>query len=326
MRIINKIPINRILSKVYADFGLEEIEESTLIEWTGDVLSHLEIQKAYAERVTFVEIKNHQAQLPPHIISILRVAKNTKFQAKTCFNQSELDTLGCSDPTVVEGELTPCMNNLPLLTCCNSLTILPCGEVYRKPMISFEYPYYSWIDSDSYRNQFVTIGASTDAFKTGLICELGKDQQTKIYNNREDEYQIVESKYIRTNFKTGQLAIAYLAQPVDILTGYPLVPDDISVISAITNYILFMYCRKMHILGRPGYKEKYKEAEADYQWYLSQAKNKLYFPHGVDEFQKFTEARFSFLPNIYKNRNNTLGGSVRRYAQDDINRINRNNG
>lgn len=325
MRIIKRVSIDRIFSKVYNDYGLEDIDESTIVEWVGDVLSHLEVEKAYTEKVSFLEIKNHQAELPSHIISILKVARNMKFNPKTCCTQEDLEDLGCGTPIIENCELSPCLENLPLISCCDRYTEFPCGQVHRKPNFNFNYDYYSWISSDMYTSQFKTIRGSHDAFKTGLICEIDKDKNSRVYNTSIDEYQLVDGRYIRVNFKDGQLAIAYLSQAVDTETGYPLIPDDISVISAITNYVLFMYCRKMHIAGRPGMKEKYKEAEADYQWYLSQAKNKLYFPHGEDEFQKLTNQRFAFIPNIYK-RDRGIGSSLTRFAQDDINYINRHNG
>lgn len=297
MRIVKKIPIDRILSKIYNDFGFEDIEESTVVEWTGDVLSQLDVFKSYEERVAFIEVKNHQAKLPNDIISILRIARNNRYSKDSCTSTSCIKECLCDKKEKVE-EPT---QEMVMWRDCTGRLILPHGveAVYYTPDFKVDHLFWSWIDSDLYTSSFSYIKPADDAFKSAIVCEQFKEGKDRLYNPTNDEYSIVGDS-IRVSFKEGQIALAYLAQPLDINTGYPLIPDDISVINAITNYILFMYCRKMDIIGRDGYKERYKTAEEDYQWYLSQAKNKLYAPYGVDEFQKITEQRYSFLPNVGK--------------------------
>lgn len=329
MRIIKKIPIDRIFSKIYQDFGLEDIEESTIVEWAGDVLSHIEIDKTYVERVAFIEVKNHQIELPNDLIGLLRVARNNRWEKpqKNCtVTKEEVKEMGCEIPVVENNEIVPCVQNIPVLLNCRGELVTPYGVAYYRPNFKVDHDYYVWTGSNTYRDYFTLVRPSSNSFKAALICEIEKEKKDRIYSSVEDEYQIIDGKYLRFSFREGQVAVAYLAQAIDLKSGYPLIPDDISVIKAITHYILYMYCRKMHIIGREGYKEKYKEAEADYQWYISQAQNKLFAPHGIDEFQAMTEQRYSFLPNIYKYRTHERAYKGYRSAQEDIDNINRNHG
>ena len=86
----------------------------------------------------------------------------------------------------------------------------------------------------------------------------------------------------------------------DEKTGYPLIPDDYSIITAITMYITMKYMGRLWYMGREGYADKYQKSEQDWQWYCKQAGNKQMMPHGVDQFQNFTESRNQLLPS--KNR------------------------
>lgn len=69
------------------------------------------------------------------------------------------------------------------------------------------------------------------------------------YLDVQDEYTLVGDK-IRTSFKEGSIAISYYRQKVDEETGYPLIPDDYSIITAITMYITMKYMGRLWYMGR----------------------------------------------------------------------------
>lgn len=302
MRITKKTTVDRIISKVYNDFGLDEIDESVIIEWIGDVLAQLDIHKAYQERVAFLEVKNHEAEIPDDMISLREVSINNNYNPDSenyeCKDYCKCD---CKE-AIGEEESISCEEEVTMFRDCRGRLVIPEGyeRVYFTTnfKLSPKNPYIGSTDFYGKNNCFTKIKASDNVYKSLKICDDSSECVKSLYSPNQEEFSVIGNNF-RFSFKEGQVVVSYLSQPIDIETGYPLIPDDISIISAITNYILFMYCRKMHIIGRDGYKEKYQEAEKDYNWYLSQAKNKLYGLYGEDEHDKFTESYLKIIPTKY---------------------------
>ena len=67
----------------------------------------------------------------------------------------------------------------------------------------------------------------------------------------------------------------------------------------------------MWYLGREGYADKYKQAESDYNWYINQAKNKLFGPYGIDDFQDLLEQNKQLIPNLSRYKNFFSGNSYK---------------
>ena len=74
--------LDRILSKVYRDLGIEEVSETDIVEWCGEALEAIGAITLYEEAVAFVEIENHQADLPNGLHSIIQVARNNLWTKK----------------------------------------------------------------------------------------------------------------------------------------------------------------------------------------------------------------------------------------------------
>jgi len=77
----------------------------------------------------------------------------------------------------------------------------------------------------------------------------------------------------------------------------PMIPDDVSVVNAITYYITWKFMQRMYFSGREGYAEKMQYAEKQWGWYCKQSVNKTMMPHGVDEHQNLLEERYKMLPD-----------------------------
>lgn len=94
--------------------------------------------------------------------------------------------------------------------------------------------------------------------------------------------------------------MAYYRQKLDSETGYPMIPDDISILNAIVYYVIWKYMARMWYLGREGYADKMKEAEQQWQWYCKQAGDKQMMLYGIDQHQNFTDGRFQLIPRKNK--------------------------
>jgi len=84
----------------------------------------------------------------------------------------------------------------------------------------------------------------------------------------------INSAFINTNFREGDIIFSYLAVPVDS-EGFPLVPDNISYKEAIFWYILM----KLFLGGFEHKFFSYDQAEARWHHYCSQARGKANMPN-----------------------------------------------
>lgn len=297
--------LDRVLAKLYRDLGLEEINESDVIEWSGEALEFIGAQISYDQAVAFIEIENHQADLPNNLHQIIQVARNNRWSKENkealCPGNIKLD---CTTEEIINSEESglPCgcgdsEGNLSLLDAvpldCNG-NFIEEGEVaYYRPYFDLKYEYELWGNSHYYKQHYTPVRLSNHNFIGSLVCDLGEES---IYQSCKDEYTIVQNK-IRTSFKEGSIAIAYFKQAIDEETGFPLVPDDASVLSAITYYVTWKYMQRMWYMGREGYSDKMQQAEQQWIWYCKQAGNRFFLPHTDDDFQNLTDIRNQLLPS-----------------------------
>jgi len=286
-RDIKYTTIDRILSKLYRDLGLNEISETDIIEWTGEALEGIGVVSLLEEAVAFIEVKNHEAILPHGLHSIIQVARNNGEISDSC----PLDII-LENPSVNIED-----TNTPVITDCKGNPLEPLEYTYYRPHFDLQYEYTDW-QTSKYNTQFTPIRLANHSFFNSLVCE----ENSSLYTNVEDEYTIA-GDVIRTSFKNGHIALAFNKQKIDIETGYPMIPDDYSVITAITMYITMKYMARLWYMGREGYGDKMQKAEADWQWYCKQASNNAMMIKGVDEHQ-----------NLYEERNNLIPRNNRYYG------------
>ena len=295
--------LDRVLAKIYRDLGLEEINETDVIEWTGEALEFIGTQMLYEEAVAFVEIEDHQADLPNNLHQIIQVARNNNWTKKNktslCPANVVLDCTSEEAENDSEDNPSPCGCNksapyyqgfIPLD--CEGKIIGDHEVAYYRPYFDLKYEYELWRGSHYYTTQYTPVRLSNHSFIGSLVCE---ETSHNLYSSHTDEYTIVRDK-IRTSFKEGSIAIAYYKQALDEETRYPLIPDDASVLSALMYYITWKYMQRMWYMGREGYGDKMQQAERQWIWYCKQAGNRFFLPHGEDDLMNFTDMRKQLVP------------------------------
>lgn len=294
------ITLDRVISKLYRDLGLEEVSEVDIIEWSGEALEAIGTVAMYEEAVCFVEVKNHTADLPNGLHSIIQIARNNEFKKDNlCPANILLDSdledaeseVGCTDCNTQP----PGFENYPIPLDCNGTPITDYEVAYYRPYFDLKYEYEGWNSSSYYRQKYTPVRLSNHSFFSSLVCA----EDTGLYQNCMDEYNIIDN-VLKFSFQEGSIALAYNRQVVDLETGYPMIPDDISVITAITYYITWKYMARLWYMGREGYTDKMQHAEGQWQWYCKQASNKMFLPYGVDEHQNLLDERYKLLPNHNK--------------------------
>jgi len=291
--------MDTIFSKMTRDFG-SEWDEGDVIEWTGEALEHSGGVKSYEEAVAFMEVKNHQVEIPKYMHSIIQIARNWKW---TPYN--------CEPPKVIVEEMNLAYNTIGCNGCKDQgyvvldqqgMPLVEYDVAYYRPYFDLIGEYYLWSNTYKYMSDYVPVRLSNHSFFNSLVCTLTADplnpNSKQVYNEPrgDDEYTIVAGKILRFSFREGYVAVAYTRQVVDKDTGYPMVPDNISFREAITMYCTMKILRRQCYAGRQGTCNLAKEAEDQWDWYCGQASNLDKMPHGEDEHQNLLEQRQYILP------------------------------
>ena len=267
------ISLDRILSKVYRDIGMEEVSETDVIEWSGEALEFMSVVSIYEEAIAQVEINNHQGDLPFCLQIIRQVARDNYYEKKDA----------CKEDIKEDKKIEP----QPNVGCTE------CGERIIKeiqPDSYFNANPFMFLTTNYYKEHYTPVRLSNHTFFNSLVCV----EDVDIYKSCIDEYTIVEDK-IRTSFEEGLVLISYYRQKIDPDTGYPMIPDTISLISAITYYITWKYFQRLWYMGREGMSDKMQQAEERWLKYCKQATSEFKMLSGIDEHQNFMESRFNNL-------------------------------
>lgn len=285
--------LDRVIAKLYRDLGLDEISETDVIEWSGEALEGIGTVTLYEEAVAFIEVKNHQAILPNGLHSIIQLARNNQWvKGVTGVCPKDIITpcpIDIEVPTEVPTD--DCLS--PVVLDCHGTPITDYELAYYRPYFDLQYEYNGWNGHSNNVEHFSPIRLANHTFFQTIVCPEDKQVYT---GSCIDEYTI-QGDVLKFSFQEGQVALAYHRQKVDPETGYPMVPDDYSVITAITMYITMKYMGRLYYNGREGYADKFQKAESDWQWYCKQASNNSMIPHGLDQYQNLLEGRHRMIPN-----------------------------
>lgn len=285
--------LDRILSKVYRDLGLEDISETDVIEWTGEALEGIGVVTMLEESVAFVEVKNYQAEIPNGLVQLIQVARDNEYDKKIRLNACNIlfdktnEEIIKNPPKEINDE------DYVLDSSGNKI----CGSDLLKHT-QFDIRQYAniWGSSTIYKSRFTPVRLSNHTFFGSLVCPEAED----LYHSCTDEYTLSMNK-LKFSFEEGLVAVAYYRRPLDEDTGYPLVPDNYSVIQAITSYITYKYMSRLWYLGREGYADKVQKSESDWQWYCKQASNDLMMVKGIDAHENLKNILHGMIPqrNLY---------------------------
>lgn len=292
--------IDRIFSKLQRDLGVEEINEGDVIEWSGEALEAIDAHTLYEESVCFIEVINHQCILPAGLHAIIQVARNNMWDGQITGTSSVLCPQAIIDANTTDTseEKGP---TIPVQIDCKGMPINDYDLAYYRPFFDLQYEYFEWCNSNYYHNNYTPVRLADHSFFDSVVCQENDDNVNGLYSNTEDEYTVInEGKALRFSFKEGSVAISYTRQQIDSTTGYPLIPDQFSYVTAVTKYSTLRIMERFWYMGREGYGDKVRKAEADWQWYCKQAGNRAMMPNGVDQLQNILDQRNYLLPRLHR--------------------------
>jgi hypothetical protein len=264
--------VDRIFAKVNRDLDGLERSEADLIEWVGEALDFLKVADSQEEVVAFMEVKDFHADLPCGFQMALQLARNRNW---TPDNKSS----SCPVTVPVEGEDV----------------VTTTDETYTTSF-NLKWEYQPFIKSSYYASNFSPIRLSNHVFFKSLVCKEGNQSP---YQTCTDEYTIVGTaeRRFRFSFQTGQVALSYLKTILDEETGYPMIPDQISYITAITYYLKWKIAEQHQWNGRQGFAGLATDSERKWLKYVQQAKNWSMMPKSLDDYQDLLEMSHRLIPS-----------------------------
>ena len=292
-----------IFSKFYRDLRGTDISESDLVEWTAEALGFMKIAEIQEEALAFIEVKDYVAEIPCGFQAVIQIARNNRWNSfdkentGTC--PSNFEEYISEDTTVVNPlDYNPLSPNV--FVDCQGSIIGDHEVAYYRPYFDLQYEYYGWTNSNLYKDRFTPVRLANHSFMGNLVA---RESNRDIYTNVEDEYTIAggfPNIHIRTSFKEGEIALAYLRSVTDLETGYPVIPDEIEFITAITYYIKWKMAERLRWSGREGFNLEAQDAEQKGMKYMRMALNKMKMPNGIDQHQNMLEQTFYLIPNHRK--------------------------
>lgn len=301
--------VDRILAKLSREIKNLDISEDDLIEMIGEAMDFMRMYNTSEQAVVFIRVKDHIAKLPKGLQSILQVAMYS----------GTLDPI--KEPDAVCGEIIEeiteeATENRPEKRCC---VIDECGtrvQIIETPphwqWLFTKYDFPHWATHDYYKSSWTPIRLSNHTFFNSIVCQ---EKDMSIYKSCKEEYTIAIGlePVIKTSFKDGMIAISYLSTLLDPDTGYPLILDDIRVITAISYYVKWKIAERNAWNNERGFITHAERAEARWLKYVKQAKNYIKMPKTIDEYQSLLEETHNIIPNInkYYGYFGTVGQSIK---------------
>lgn len=298
--------VDRVLAKVHRDLKGIDLNESDAIEWIGEALEFLKVFQVQEQAVAFMEVKNYQADLPDGFQMVLQIARDNNWtpDEKEC----------CAIPAKVIEEVTVESSDTECTDCytqpvdCHGRVLFDDYVPKYIPYFDMQWQYIPWTTSSHYKENFTPVRLANHTFFNTIVCKEkhntpydGQETNNPYKNNglgEQDEYTIVgdADKKLRFSFKEGYVALAFIRNAVDSETGYPLVPDNISYMSAITYYIKWKIAEMMTWNGREGYARLAQDSERLWLKYARQGKNYMKMPKTIDQFQNLLEQSHYLIP------------------------------
>jgi hypothetical protein len=299
--------VYNIIARLYRDVDSEMINESDIIEWIGDALDHIGSVEYTQLSTAFVEVENFKCDVPDGCVDVLQIVKRNGKTPDSI--QEVLDECDCLDldnkPQQQEeqdkGErLDSC--GQPVILDCNGMPIEDYELAYYRPYFDYVYWYF-----DPRRTYYNGEWSIVRLAQHNFFHSVRTNPKLKLHENKGlDEYNIVDN-VMHFSFDKGYVAISYYKRVYD-KDGYPMIPDEVSILSAITEYCKYKMFQKLWYKGRDGMKDKWEVAENNYQWYTRQAKSKAK-QLNAEQLNQLTNYMTTLLPrnNYWNQLNKTYG-------------------
>jgi hypothetical protein len=307
MSVLNYTTMDRIFSKIHRDLKGTTINETDVIEWVGEALEFLKVPQILVQDVTFLKVVDYHSVMPANLHLITQIARDNEYDPNNaCTCETTPGAIEDEDEETAE---------IPETSdpCCE------CAANCPAQFLDLSWTYEVWTSHAEFINHFTPVRLSTHTFFNSIVC---KEKDMTPYASCKDEYTIVgeTEKRLRYNFINGMVAISYLRNAFDPETGYPLIPDNISYITAIVYFIKWKIAEMYDWAGREGWGVKAEKAEVKWLKYVGQAKSFMKMPKTLDQYQNLLEQSHHLLPNHrkYYNYFGTLGEQeVRNYNRDN---------
>jgi hypothetical protein len=288
------ISVDTIFAKVLRDLrGSTTIPENDVIEWIGEALGFLRVANVDEEAVCFLEVSNHRAQLPSGLKVIIQIARNNGWTPETTpisIIQNLIDACEDCEPCAETGIPFEADGSLP-----DDSNI-----AYYRPYFDLKYEYEGWTNSSYYRQNYTPVRLSNNTFFKSIVAQETDPRILDSYRkDKQDEYTILgayPNNELLFSFRDGGVAVSYVRAMVDDATGYPLIPDEQSVITAISYYIKWKIAERNRWNGIDGANLEAQEAERQWLKYIRQAINRFKMPNTIDEYQDMMEQSLYLIP------------------------------
>ena len=288
------VSVDRILSKLHRELRGTDLNEADVIEMIGEAMEFLQVADTSVPDVAFLNVKNFKADFPVGFQSVLQVARdNTYTTTSTAASASELveDFVISNDPSNEPVKLNPDGSGTPLEDY---------DVAYYRPFANHANEYFSYgglQGSGYYQQNFTPIRLNNHTFFGVMVC---RENDQSIYQNCEDNYGIwadgTGNRQLIFSFEEGRVLLAYNRTMLDPVTCYPLVPDQISFITAINYYVKWKLSEMDVWNNRDGSVRKEQAMNAQWLKYAQQAKNWAKMPKGIDDHQDLLEQSHQLIP------------------------------
>ena len=285
--------VDRIFSKLYREIKGTQINETDAVEWIGEALEFLRVYPVLEEAVTFLQVQNYEAVMPQCLVMIHQIARNNNWDATEEDVVSELEEETSNDDPCATDE---CGNEGGIPLSCQGE--IPDGTeyAYYRPVFDLVWEYELWRNTGLYTANYTPVRLADHTFFNTVVDT--ENKYDYIYRNCVDEYTIIGSidRKLRFSFEDGFVAVSYLRSRIDNETGYPLVPDQISFITAIGYYIKWKVAEWWEWNGRKGAGTLAQSMNAKWLKYAKQAKNFAKMPKSLDKYQNLFEQSRQIVP------------------------------
>ena len=313
---IKFIGVDRVFSKLSREIG-DDFVEDDVIEWIGEALEFLKVPQILSEEIKFLEVKDYEVYLPTNLHAITQLAKkNTDVKPGSIFPAFKAEPIENFIDIDLSNSSTECED------CDELLSMENLEDVFLETeQVSLPITYDIWTNSELYQDSYSPIRLSTNNFFGGVVCE--EIDKSSIYKSCVDEYTIIGDvvKKLRFSFKEGLVAMSFLKNSVDKETGYPLIPDQISYLTAINYYVKWKIAEKNMWAGREGWVGLSDKAEAKWLRYVKQAKSHMKMPKTLDQFQNLLDQTHYLIPDHKKYYG--FFGNLNQREERNFNRLNR---
>lgn len=264
-----------------------------LIEWSLEVLDYLQLPVMLEEAVSIIEVKDNKAPFPKNAVSIIQIVKLHKDIREVVSKTQQCVKEQVDDDCCI----TFCNNVIDGIPVdCQGAPLIDVEITYYRPYLDMSKKFFYMKVLNGYDNNIMTPvrKSSSNIFMFNNEC-VEKGLQCK------DEYKILlKDKHILFNFSDYLVAIFFYRPIIDCSTGLPMIIDDIRVINAIAYYVKWKVAEVKLWLGDRNAATLVQYFERQYRHYLGQARNWLFKPKTIDDFENILQQTSRLIPRKFE--------------------------